>query len=128
MARLWLITGNPSVGKTRSALIQAHGKKFVWTQMVSFKQTVLNNLELKSAEVLILDDCHTEEHARTIYEIWNSGKINIKEAGKPILERNTPELIAIFQTGNISEEWLERFRVRGAYMTHISKREEVTHE
>jgi hypothetical protein len=128
MPRLWIITGNEGVGKTKSALIQTHGKKFVWTQMSSFKQTVLQNLELRSAEFLILDECHTEEHVRTIYEIWNSGKIIIHEGAKAILAMTTPELIAIFQTGNLSDEWMEKFRVRGAYITNISRRKEVSHE
>jgi hypothetical protein len=55
-------------------------------------------------------------------------KLLSMKGAKAILAMTTPELIAIFQTGNLSDEWMEKFRVRGAYITNISRRKEVSHE
>lgn len=121
MAKLHLLIGSESSGKSRMAAKIADGRMSLEMRAKDIRPY---HLRQENYDILILEENSSENDLILIYNWFATGKMRWMSgfANRPI-EFPTRDMIAIFQTQNISSEWIEKFRKRGAYITILEGKE-----
>lgn len=121
MGRLDIIIGDQGVGKTTFAKILVKGKEHIYVEMSGFLKSIASPPNAENAEVFILDE-GTYPNLKSLFWFWKAPFYEVHKRGESPYERNTPDIIAVFQTANISHEWIEIFENQGANIYCIERK------
>jgi hypothetical protein len=118
-----IIIGGAAAGKSSLACMMAFNKITVFVTPKTILSEAVTSPKVRSAEVMIIDECEGEGSCRMLQQIWGTGRIGYVKPGQDFTYIPTPNVIAIFQEDQISESWLQRFKVAGATITKIERKD-----